>query len=243
MKIIAQKSDISNSYDFFEQALSSNIIDGVSLNIAYTKDNQIVIFNTPLLNSAIVNTIENSNIKELENYEILKLDETLQNLENQNMKKSIYLNVIPFRTGIITDENIQEITSRINQYIDSLKEIVDNHPTLNINIHSISRNFVTILKQKIINHRIGFAVTGDDLTFIDVEYYVITADFINDNIINQLLNDSKEVLIYIASDYYLSYVYNHYLGKNSTPYLQEIFSKLNIITSYPEITSKVLTEN
>lgn len=241
MKIIEKKSDISNSYDFFNQALNNNIVDGIGLNIAYTKDNQIVIFNTPLSNLAIINTIENSNIQQLENYEILRLDETLQFLETQNMKKDIYLNIIPFKTGIITSENINQITNRINQHINYLKEIVDNHPNLNINIHSIGRNFVTILQQKIPNRNIGFAVGGDDLTFIDVKYYVIPTDFINDNIINQLLNDNKEVLIYIASDYQLSYIYNHYLGKDSTPYLQEIFSKLNIITSYPDIANKVLT--
>lgn len=243
MKIIAQKSDILNSYDFFKQALTSDNIDGVSLNIAYTKDNKLVIFNTPLLNSAIINTIENSNIQELENYEIIKLDEALQSLENQNTKKDIYLNIIPFRTGIINDENIKEVTNRINQYINSLKKIVDNHPNLNINIHSISRNFVTILKQKITNHKIGFVVSGEDMAFIEVEYYIIQADLINDNIIDQLLNRNKGVLIYIYSDYYLSYVYNHYLGKNSTPYLQNTFRKLDIITSYPEVVNKLFNPN
>lgn len=243
MKIIAQKSDILNSYNFFKQALSNEKIDGISLNVAYTKDNELVIFNTQLLNAAIINTIENSDISELQNYEIIKLDEILESLEKQNMEKDIYLNIIPFKTGIINDKNINQVTNRINEYLNKLKTIVNNHQNLKINIHSISRNFVTIIKQKITNHRIGFVVSGEDMTFIEIDYYIIQSNLINDNIINQLLNQNKEVLIYIQSDYYLSYVYDHYLGENSTLYLQNTSKKLNIITNYPEIVNKLFNQN
>lgn len=239
MKIIAQKSDILNSYEFFERSLSTEYIDGVSLNVALTEDNNIVIYNTPILTSAIINTIETSTLEQLQNYEIIRLDETLKSLNDVRMKKSIYLNVAPFRTSIINDDNIQEVTNRINLYVDELARIINMYPNLNINLHSVSRNFVTILKNKIKNHKVGFVVYGDDLTFIEVDYYVMTTGVFNDNIIDMLLEREKEVLLYVESDYYISYLYEHYFGKNSTAYLQSTFQKLSIISSYPEIINKV----
>ena len=70
MKIIAQKSDAMNSEEFFRKALSTNYIDGINLNVALTRDNQIVVFNNTSVSDAIVNTIDNSTLSELNNYDI-----------------------------------------------------------------------------------------------------------------------------------------------------------------------------
>ena len=53
--------------------------------------------------------------------------------------------------------------------------------------------------------------------------------------IEDLLKENKEVNLYISSDYYLSFVYNHYVGEKSTHYRKEIFKDLGIVTSYPNI--------
>ena len=61
----------------------------------------------------------------------------------------------------------------------------------------------------------------------------------DDIIIDLLLRENKEVVLYIHSDYYISYIYNHYIGNNSTPYSQQVFQKIKIITNTPEIVNKV----
>ena len=85
----------------------------------------------------------------------------------------------------------------------------------------------------------GFVIYGDDLNFIDVDYYVILMNAFSDAIIDLLHKRKKEVLLYLSSDYDIDYTYEHYLGEKSTPYLQEVFQKIGIISNYPEIIHKV----
>ena len=89
MKIIAQKSDTMNSEDFFHKALSTNYIDGINLNVALTKDNQIVVFNNTSVSDAIVNTIDNSTLSELNNYDIITLENNINKLKQENTNKDI----------------------------------------------------------------------------------------------------------------------------------------------------------
>jgi hypothetical protein len=239
MRIISQKSNNLNTYDFFYYGLTKNYIDAVSFNITYTKDNKIVVFNTTTSGAAITNTINNSTLDSLQGYEVNLLNNTLEKLNQGNFKKQIYINLVPSNYDILTDENIKEITESMNNYIDKLKIIINNYPNLIINLHSINRSLVTILKQKIPNRKIGFVVSEDDFNYIDVDYYIILANIVNDSIIDLLIKNKKEVNIYIYSDYYISYIYEHYLGEKSTPIMQETFNKLGIISSYPEIINKV----
>lgn len=242
MKIISQQTDAMNTYDFWNNAIDKNYIDAISLNIAFTKDNQILTYTITVNNDATINTIENSTLIELKNYELELFEDTLKSLNLKKFSKDIYINIAPFRTGPITDENIQEITERMNLYIDKIKEIIDKYPNLKIHLHSISRVLVTMIQQKIKNHRIGFVIHEQDLNFIDVDYYVMTMNAFNDTIIDLLVKENKEVILYIHSDYYISFVYNHYLSEKSTAHLQEVFQKINILTNYPEIIQKVFNE-
>lgn len=239
MRIIAQKSDTLNTYDFFYNGLTKDYIDALGFNVTYTKDNKIVVFNNSAIGIAITNTINNSTLEELQGYEIVLLDEVLKNLNQNPIKKDLYINLAPSNPGLLTEDNIQQVTKSMNDYIDELKKVISPYTSLTINLHSISRNLITILKQKITTSKIGFAVTGEDATFIDVDYYVLISNTQNDAIIDTLLKNNKEVIIYVSSDYYMSYLYEHYLGEKSTPYLQQTFEKLALLTNYPEIIYRI----
>lgn len=239
MRIIAQKNNNLNTQDFFYNALTKDYIDGINLSITYTKDNKIVIFNSPSAGAAVTNTINTSTYGELQEYEIILLDEVLKNLNENPIKKDLYINITPSNPIILNDDNIQEVTKKMNNYVDEVKEIIEKYKNLTINLHSNSRNLVSILKQKITNYKIGFSITGNDFNFIDVDYYVLISNTQNDAVIDTLLNQNKEVIIYVYSDYYISYLYEHYLGEKSTPYLQKVFTKIGIMTNYPEIIYKV----
>lgn len=239
MRIIAQKNNNLNTQDFFYNALTKDYIDGINLSITYTKDNKIIVFNSPSAGAAITNTINTSTFSELQEYEIILLDEVLKNLNVNPIKKDLYINLTPSNPIILNDSNIQEVTKQMNNYVEEVEKIINQYKNLTINLHSNSRNLVTILKQRITNYNIGFAITGNDFNFIDVDYYILVSNTQNDAIIDTLLNQNKKVIIYVYSDYYISYLYEHYLGDKSTPYLQEIFTKLAIMTNYPEIIYKV----
>lgn len=239
MKIIAQKTNNLTTSDFLKNSLKKDFIDAMSLSVTYTKDNKIVVYNAPSSGSAITNTINISTLSELQGYEITLLEDLLRELSTSTKQKALYINLAPYNPGILSDENIELVTNRMNEYIEELKRVVDQYPKITTYIHSINRSLVTILKEKLSTHKIGFAVTGADITFVDVDYYVFLATTQNDLIIDTLLKNNKEVIIYVYSDYFISYLYEHYLGEKSTPYLQQTFEKLGFMGNYPEIIYKV----
>lgn len=239
MRIILQQTDALNAYDFWNNVKTKDYINAIAINIALTKDNKVVTYNISTNIDANINTIENSNLIELENYEIQLFENTLKSLNDKNINKDIYVNIAPFRTGPLTEENIKSITKRMNLYIDKIKESIDKYPNLIIHLHTINRSIATILKNKIKNNKIGFVITNRDLNFIDVDYYVMTMNAFNDTIIDLLLKENKEVILYIHNDYYISFLYEHYFGEKSTPHLEETFNKLTLLTNYPEIINKV----
>lgn len=239
MKNIAQKSSATNTEDFFYNILTKDYIHGMVFNIAYTEDNRLVVFNASSLGEGTINTIETSTLAQLQDYEIILLEDLLGRLNEQSVKKDIYINLYPLKSIILTDENIQQVTTRMNQYVDQVNMIIEKYPDLSIYLHCINRNLVNMLKQKVTVAKIGFVVYGNDLNFIDVDYYVILMNTFDDTIIDELLKNKKEVILYLSSDYYIDFVYEHYLGEKSTPYLQETFQKLGIISNYPEIIHKV----
>lgn len=243
MKIIAQQTDSLNTYEFWDNVINKDYIYGMSINIALTQDNQILTYTVNGNNNATTNTIENSTLDKLNNYEIQLFDDALKNLSQRNMKKNIYVNIAPFKIGTLTEENIKEVTARMNLYVDMIKEIIDKYPDLNISLHCINRSILTILKQKIKDHKLGLVVYNTDLNFIDVDYYVITMNAFDDAIIDLLLREKKEIILYINSDYYIAYVYDHYIGEKSTPHLQQTFNKLKIMNNYPEIINKVFNKD
>ena len=239
MKIIAQQTNSLNTYDFRNNVIQKDYIDGMTLNVALTQDNKILIYNVSTNNDSIVNTIENSTLIELNNYELELLDDALKDLSLRNMTKNIYISLAPFRIGVLSDENIKEMSKRMNLYVDKVNEIITKYPDLKIHIHSINKSLIIIMKQKIKSNPIGSVIYNRDADFIDVDYYVIMMSAFDDAIIDLLLREEKQVLLFINSDYYISYVYEHYIAENSTPYLAQVFTKIKIITNFPEISNKV----
>ncbi len=239
MKNIAQKSSSTNMEDFLYSGVTKDYIDGICFNIAFTEDNRLVAFNASSLGEGTINTIETSTLSQLQNYEIILLDDLLQRIDQKQFTKEIYLNLYPLKSIVLTDENIEAVTKRMNDYVEMVKQTIEKFPNLLIYLHCVNRGIVTKLKEKITNNKIGFVIYGDDLNFIDVDYYVILMNAFSDAIIDLLHKRGKNVLLYLSSDYYINYTYEHYLGEKSTPYLQEEFQKIGIISNYPEVIHKV----
>ena len=68
-------------------------------------------------------------------FDCILLCQYLYFLNQKNYNKLIYLNINPFKTGPLTDENIEETTRRMNLYLDKIKKIIDEYPNLKINLH------------------------------------------------------------------------------------------------------------
>ena len=189
MNIIAQKSNNLNTSSFIDDSLTKDYIDAMSFNVTYTRDNNIVVFSENSVGIAITNTINDSTLKELQGYEIILLDTLLKDLNGRGMKKDIYLNLAPTNQGALSDENIKNIAKMSDTYVDAVMEIIQKYPGLSIHVHSVSRSLITKLKEKTADLEIGFSFAGNDLNFIDVDYYVLVSNTRNDNIIDILLKE------------------------------------------------------
>ena len=149
---------------------------------------------------------------------------------------------VAYLSNIGVDKYIDDYDKIIGLTDDFVTDFNEKFPNLKIHLHSINRSIVTIMKQKIKNRRIGFVIYNSDLNFVDVDYYIMTMNSFNDTIIDLLLKEKKETILYIHTDYYLSFIYDHYMGDRSTPYLQQVFKQLGLLTNYPEITYKIFIE-
>ena len=82
MKIIAHKSNLYNNKTFIESVNSLDGLTGVMLDIVMTRDKQVLVFSPVTTNKITINTIQNNNLSELTYYDILKLYESLNMLNN-----------------------------------------------------------------------------------------------------------------------------------------------------------------
>ena len=67
----------------------------------------------------------------------------------------------------------------------------------------------------------------------------MTMPSFNDTIIDLLLKENKEVILYVNSDYYISFLYDHYVGEKSTSHSQQVLTEIKILTNYPEVIHRV----
>ena len=109
-------------------------------------------------------------------------------------------------------------------------------------IHSTSRNLVTLLKNKGLKTKIGFAVTTTDLNYIDVEYYVFAYEMINLILIKQEIDLKKDVYLYLGSAYEISSIYDYLRGNKATDLAKKLYNELNLMGDYPELMKKTFLD-
>ena len=163
------------------------------------------------------------------------MNEIIKYLKRINYKKKIFLDIIPYQPIKLTEEQNILLTKEYQDYARNLKEIINNNSGLDIYIHSISRTLIDFIRDEEIKAKFGFAIVGFDLNYIDVDYYVFTVDMLNFPLIKQELDQNKEVMVYVGTDYELSYLYDIFKGDKKTDLTKEIFKSIYIMGDYPEI--------
>ena len=86
MNLIIQKSIKYNMQDFFNKVIDLDFVDGISMNVGVTKDDEIVIFNLSSGNDELVKSIYSNTYTELKNLELVMLEEVLNYLNNIKYK-------------------------------------------------------------------------------------------------------------------------------------------------------------
>ncbi len=192
---VTTKNVPSNTLDavILSQALS--YIDGITLDVRLTMDNQLVVF-------------ERDSIESLSNGKGNISEMTLDELKHYNTGTKIH------KQSIITlEEALSEIdlemehkillhlcdhASKNEILVDELLKVLAKFPSLNILIASCELSMLLLLKEKKISYPLGriFKFKEDYNYKMDLSFYVIPLYLINKDFIQTSLQNNKEIFIY-----------------------------------------------
>lgn len=106
MKLIIQKGEKYTNEDFFKQVIHYEYIDGITLNVAKTNDDVLVVFNLASSSNVLIKNIYESSYQQLKNLEVISLETVIRYLSQINYPKKILLNLIPYKLMQLTEDKI-----------------------------------------------------------------------------------------------------------------------------------------
>lgn len=240
MQIISYKNNITSFINFFNNVIKNDYIDGLSVPIIKTRDDEIIVFDDNMGTGTKTEILQNSTINDLQETTIFTLENMLTALTNINgFNKRIILNVYPLMLPILSNETIQYVNNQNMLYIKMIKEIIDEYPNLNISLSSVNTNLLQEMKRRIINHNLGLIVDVDNPIYLDVDFYILKPIMLDEVIINQELDRGHEVIISVTSgdDLSLTYIF---FKENKNKVRDEILLKLTFMTGYPQVLNSTL---
>ena len=237
MKILAQKNTKYTLSEFFSNVINYDYVSGIVLNVVKTSDNVLVVINLSSGEESYVKTVYSNEFLNLKGFEMAPLKEVINYLKRINYKRKVTLNIIPYLPIQLTEEQNKMLFLEYREYARNLKKIINNS-NLDMYIHSVSRSLIELIKKENLKSKLGFAIVGFDLNYIDVDYYVFTVEMLNFPLMKQQLDNSKEIMVYMGTDYEISYLYDIFKGNKRTDLTKEIANNIYLIGNYPEVLNK-----
>lgn len=240
MQIISYKNNITNFISFLNSVINTNYIDGLSVPIIKTMDNQIIVFDDNMGEGTSTEVLQNSTINDLQDATIFTLERMLTALTNINgFNKRIILKVYPLVLPILSNETIQYINTQNRVYIQTIKTIIDKYPNLNISLTSINTNLLQEMKRSITNYKLGLIVDQANPIYVSVDFYILKPIMLDEVILKQELDVGREIMISITTGDDLSITHS-FFKENSNFLKNELLLKLTFITGYPEVLKSTL---
>ncbi len=239
MKLIVNKNVFQSKKNFFNEINNSTeYIDGVSLEVVLSKDNIPVVI-TPYeeesLNAQLISYIQKTPLDEISGYEVITLKEALENFKNLN--KKILINFIPISTTPYA-QNIELINKINKEQVDNLYKVLDEYPSINLYVSSISHNIIFHIKDRENTHHIGVILSAYETNYIDVDFYIFSPEMLSLPILNQQLEYEKEVMIITQSSEDMMTTYKFFRGCPKHDGIK-IFNNVSFISNYPLILYKL----
>ena len=106
--------------------------------------------------------------------------------------------IIIFNT-LLKDEELSvktslQIANYNDEFISKIESILEEYPN-KFYILSTNTSVLYFLKIKNLPYKIGTLISGKDLGFVDVDFYVFNESFAELGFITSLLNDNKDVML------------------------------------------------
>jgi len=234
MKIIAHKNAQQDYYTFLNSNIKNPRIDGINLDVLMTKDKQIVAY-TPSGN--LITDISATHTK-LNSNEAIPLEEALKKISNNN--KKIVINLLPIITPPKNEEELINITRLNEEYVNRFNQIIDIFQPEDLYVCSAYDNLVFQIRKLKKDYKVGFIISNLSSNYIDVDFYVFTANIIDRNIINQQLIFNKEIMLYILNCNDMEQLMTEiYKNKDVIMSTQIAYNQLYFINNYPNIFWKL----
>jgi len=213
---IPTKNTLVNTKGAISLSLNTSYISGISLNVAYTKDEVFVIadreslmFTTQgsgYLQYNTYNDLLHFNIgTKVLNARVVTLNEVLEIYNNTD--KMLVL-------------NLDYQGERTEQYTYQLLALISNYPNINIFLKSFDNTILSILKNSNTKARIGIIIDDNNLDKLnnDYDFYVINSYLVDRDTIISRINSNKLIMTELISNgsdlinYY--YRYGSYILNN-----------------------------
>lgn len=189
---ISSKNTLVNTKGAISLSISTSFISGISLNVAYTKDEVFVIVDREALmfTTKGAGYIKNNTYNDLLHYNVgtkvlnarvITLKEVLDIYSKSN--KMLVL-------------NLDYQGNRTKKYIEDLLDLISYYPNINIFLKSFNKEIINLLKSSNTKARIGIIIDDSNLDEVNNSYdfYVINSISIDKDTITRLLNNNKIIM-------------------------------------------------
>lgn len=239
MKIITYKNNLITYEKLLKNAIEDNYIDGIIVPIIMTKDKKIVIFDDQITGISGLEILRGNTLKELQNNIVIELDNFLEKIAF--FSKRIILNIYPLLQTALTNETIQYINKVNQQYINLINSIIMKHNNLNISLCSTNQELLYIIRNNLYNYPKGLILKENNLNYMDVDFYIMPPNMIDISIINQELNQNKEIMISSFTSNDLEII-NEYFFKNKNYLKTQLLNKITFVSAYPDLLYQLFTK-
>lgn len=239
MRIIAQKTDFYLNEEFFHEQILNDYVDGVAFNVVFNKEKKLFIYDYTMSGFFGIQKIQDATIENLKGSKLMPLESALESVQKNRKDLPIYLNIIPVTTDVFDEASLKQLNSINHEYIEELKNMKQKYPNLSISMHSISRNLAYLLYQVFPKENVGFVVYTGDLTPLDVDYYIFPTFMIDNTIFEELIEQEKELYIYVGQSGDISVIIDKYNSEKSTALSQKVLPHLNFIVNQPNILAQI----
>lgn len=232
---ISTKNTLVNTKGAISLSINTSYISGISLNVAYTKDEVFIIADRDSLMFTTKGSgyIENNTYNDLLHFNV---GTKVLNARVVTLKEvlDIYSN-----TDKILVLNLDYQGLRTKQYTYQLLSLISNYPNINIYLKSFNKEIISILKQSNTKARIGIIINDNNIDEFnsDYDFYVVNSYLIDKNniiskinnnklIMTELINNSSDLInaYYRYSDFILN---NLYIISDNTSSLNKEIKLLN----------------
>jgi len=189
---ISTKNTLVNTKGSISLSVANNSISGISLNIAYTKDEVFVIVDRDSLmfTTKGLGYIENNTYNDLLHFNIgtkvlnakvVTLEEVL-NIYNKSNKKLIL--------------NLDYQGTRTSNYTYQLLALISNYPNIDIYLKSFDEEIISILKKSNTKAKVGIIINDNNSDEINnlYDFYVFNSYLINRDTYIEKINSNREVM-------------------------------------------------